>query len=170
MDGVLDTRSSWVGGHEVVEVAFDPRRVEYADLLDQAIDKGCANHAWATSKTMLATAKERLGNRATKLESKPRRAQDSDQLFYLGRSPHRYVPLTPLQARRINGVLGSRGSAGGKTVADFMSPRQTETLGRIQRALQKNRSALDGLERPDDRRKLGAYTRALDESLRKAGV
>ncbi|MEL6715972.1 MAG: hypothetical protein AAFP86_19485 [Planctomycetota bacterium] len=173
---MLDTRSSWIGRHEVVEVRFDPGRIGYERLLDVAIAHGCADRAWATSAAQLSQAEDRLGADAERLEGEPRIAKASDQLYYLRSSTLRYVPLTPLQARRVNGALFTTALAAAAEdaevveAAEFMSPRQRALDARIHEALRRDRSALDGLVRPEGRVGLGAYAAELEARLSAAGV
>lgn len=166
MDGVLDTHSAWIGRHEVVEVTFDPAVIEYRDLLRTAIAEGCASRAWATSSAQLPVAKELLGDGAATLEGKPRAAKASDQLYYLERSDLAKLPLTPLQARRVNGALHGRAV----DPESFLSPRQRDLLERLRAAVEgddgpRYAAALGKLERPDDARSLAEYARTLDGLL-----
>ncbi len=88
----------------------------------------------------LEVARAKVGDAALKLVGEPRASKDSDQLYYLARSPLRYLPLTPLQARRVNGALGSK-----RNPSDWLSPRQLELASELE---QVDKKRLAGLERP----------------------
>ena len=57
---------------------------------------------------------------------------------------------------RVNAVL----AAGKPVPAELLSPRQSALVAALERALVKRSDAFDGLERPDEVARLGAY---LDE-------
>lgn len=172
IDGVLATHSAWIGPHEVVEVTYDAGRVAYADLLATAIERGCASRAWVPAgDARLDAARAELGDLAEPLDGAPRAAKASDQLYYLGRSPLRFLPLTPLQATRVNGALGLRAmGAEGPAPEVFLSPRQESLRSRVARALERDRAALDGLERPAARAELADHAARLEARLAELGV
>lgn len=162
LTGVIDTRSAWIDSHEVVQVTYRPDQVGFGKLLDTAIQFGCAKRVWTTTGAQAEVASAKLGDAAVPFDGKLRDAKDSDQLYYIERSPYRYLPLTPLQARRVNGAL-----YGKKDPAAWLSPRQTELLRRIESCLSKDKSALKGLERPSKIDALGAYEKTLRSKLAK---
>jgi len=172
IDGVLGTHSAWIGPHEVVEVTYDPRRVAYGELLETAIERGCASRAWVRAgDARLDAARAALGDLAEPLEVEPRAARASDQLYYLGLSPLRFVPLTPLQATRVNGALGLRVmGVEGPEPSRFLSPRQRALAGRIERALDRDGGALDSLARPPSREALASYAARLEARLAELGI
>ena len=94
-----------------------------------------------------------MGKRAFSLDGASiRAASESDQVYYLRHSPLRFLPLTPLQARRVNGALYHR-----QDVNAWLSPRQVELARSIKEKLAKSSSALNGLERPTDLAQLDEY-------------
>ena len=163
--GVTSTRSAWIDRHEVVTIEFLPEVVDYKTLLETAKEHGCASHAWATTDAQLEVARDLLGDKAATLEGEPRDAKESDQLYYLLNTSLRYLPLTPLQARRVNGALYTKGPRTENAVERWLSPRQIELRDRIDKALGKDEKALSDLERPSDPRRLAEYTNALEKAL-----
>lgn len=162
LDGVQSTESGWIGPHEVVTVTFDPELVSYPALLGHAKEHGCTNRVWATTDSQLGAAREALGDIAVPLgETAIRPAKASDQLYYLRNSPLRFLPLTPLQARRVNGAMYLR-----KEPKAWLSPRQLELLKGIEAALSKDATALEGLQRPEGLGELDEYSAKLMERLR----
>lgn len=149
----------------MVEVEFRPDLLSYAELLDFAVETSCDQRVYATSEAQLRTARGRVGSKAELLDGRPRDAKPSDQLYYLSRSPLRYLPLTPGQARKVNAALGRRGT---EPPSAFLSPRQSQLLERIQAALEKDEKALESLKRPDDLGALREYAAELESRLSSA--
>jgi hypothetical protein len=100
LDGIVATRTGTVGEDEVVEVDFDASRVGYPDLLQQVGSMRCFRSAVTPGGAKL---------------------QPSDvQQFTLAQSPeYWYLPLTALQATKINAILSQRGDPD-----DLLSPTQ----------------------------------------------
>lgn len=159
-EGVLGTRSAWIGGHEVVNVTFDPSKVAYDALLKAAMEKGCATRAWTTTEAQAAAAKARLGNRAAPLTGPLRDAKESDQLYYLSRAAMNYLPLTPLQSRRVNGAMYLRTNP-----EKWLSPDQLGQLRRVEAKLAKEATALEAFVRPTEIGELAAYAAKLEKAL-----
>ena len=145
LEGVIDTRSAWIGKHEVVEVRFQPEATPFADLVRAAVAKGCADRVWTTTDAQRDVAARLVGEKAEALASDVRAAKEGDQLYYLERSVYRYLPLTPLQARRINGALYAKVNP-----ATYLSPRQAATLEQLERALRDDENVMEGLRRPHE--------------------
>lgn len=157
LEGVTSTVSGWIGKYEVVTVRFDPDALEYGALLGHANEHSCTTRIWTTSDAQHLAASKAFGDKAVALgETSIRDAKESDQIYYLRNSPLRFLPLTPLQARRVNGAMYLR-----QDYKPWLSPRQVVLLGQVNVALQKDGKALDGLERPADIDELDEYTAAL---------
>lgn len=156
LEGVLATRPGWLGGGEVVEVLFDPGALPYPALVRAAREADCARVVWADGASQLRAARELVGQDARELPASPSDAKPSDRLWNLRRSPLRHLPLTPLQAIRVNAALGTGGDP-----ARWLSPSQRALAARLRAALERDATVLDGLERPDDLEALEAYRREL---------
>ena len=149
---MVHTRSGWLDGLEVVEVTFDPTIVTYDSILKAAVEKDCATRVWAHNDTQFEKAKAAVGDRARTLNERAKDAKPADQLFALGRAPHQYLPLTPMQATKVNADLRQR-----RKPERWLSPRQKQLLQRIITALDHDANALATLSRPSDINKLGDY-------------
>lgn len=114
IEGVLSTTAGWIGKVEVVEVEFDPRRISYADLLAHAVDRDCALRVFPRDDEQLQLARTRVGDAAERSDVQIRRVDDQKE--YLARTALRYVPMTRVQATRINADV--------EHAADYLSPRQ----------------------------------------------
>jgi hypothetical protein len=144
-----------------VTVRFDEKKLSYERLLGHAKEHGCTTKVWAATDAHLAAARKVVGDRATLLgKTSIRTAKESDQVYYLRNSPLRFLPITPLQARRVNGAMYLRND-----IKPWLSPRQLELLAKVQALLAKKPNALDGLERPTDLAELDEYEAKLRSRL-----
>ena len=142
-------------------VRFDASKLSYERLLGHAKEHGCTTQVWTTSDAHLAEARKVVGDKAEPLGSTSIRvAKESDQVYYLRNSTLRFVPLTPLQARRVNGAMYLK-----QDVKAWLSPRQLELWKSVAAKLAKSPKALDGLERPGDLGQLDEYEAKLRERL-----
>ena len=157
---MVSTQAAWQEGNEVVEVRYRPEQVSFEQLLTAAQARSCATHVYTTSDEQLRIARARVGENARPRPKAPERSKDSDQLYYLGRSPLRYLPLTPTQARRVNSALGLE-----QDPSPWLSPRTAELAEEVARLLTADTDALAGLERPSDLRALSGYERELRRRL-----
>jgi hypothetical protein len=152
IEGVVRTRAGWVGSDEVVEVVYDPDVLGYEKLVNAARQRQCATKIYAHDEQQLETARALAGGIAAGLDAPARSAKASDQKFALRHCELRYLPLTPMQATKVNADLRS-----GKDPARWLSPRQRELVEAVRRAVAKDEDALRGLERPDSLTQLAAY-------------
>jgi hypothetical protein len=157
---VRSTRVGWLAGREVVDVRFDPRVLALGALLERAREWSCAERVWVANSAALEPARVLLGERVELLREEPGPAKESDELYYLGRSPLRFLPLSPLQAQHVNAALGA-----GTDPLVVLSPRQARLAERIERRLERAPTALESLRRPASASELIDYTRELERRL-----
>jgi len=105
-----------LNGGEVVEVSFDPARLSFAKLLQHAEDNECASKVIARTDAQLELAQAKVGARASRSD-KPI-AVDKDVKYYLSKSALAGLPMTELQAARVNASLKSG------DWKQWLSPRQ----------------------------------------------
>jgi hypothetical protein len=122
--GVVATTAGFHGGAEVVEVEFDPAIVTFDALLRSAMEQDCATHVVARSNAQKAIA-EKAG-RKTVRDDKPIRP-DKEPKYHLGRTPMRFVPMTAMQAMRVNAAIHKDKDP----AALYLSPRQRAMLRAI---------------------------------------
>jgi hypothetical protein len=160
--GVKNTLSGWAGDKEVVDVTFDPHVIDYAALVMEAKKMKCASTVFARSDEQLKVAADQVGDAAERLSAdhSPRTAKLSDQKYYLRNSPLRHLPLTALQATRINAALHA-----GEDVQQFLSPRQLEILSQIKAAVVADSAALEGYVFPLEADDLADYAKRLGVKL-----
>ena len=165
LEGVFATRAVWAGPREVVHVVFDPAVISYASLLAKARQMKCTDAVYTFNDEQQETAQkagvENIITWQEDLETK--QVAKAEQKYYLRNSIYGYLPLTELQAIKMNALLGGRKSRW--EVKDFLSPRQKKLLVRVRRALAKNPQALQQFGFPEDQRDLIAYQQQLEKKL-----
>ena len=123
-----------------MRVTYDESRLPYAQLVRAARQRQCdVRNGRVTSE---------------------RRAGGSDHLHALAASPLRWLPLTPMQAMRVNAALAAGGNG-----LEFLSPRQRELAQRTASLATAASRRLARLARPDDVDGLVAYERRLRVAL-----
>lgn len=132
--GVRGTRAVFAAGQEGVEVRFDPAAITRAALDQRA---------------------KRLGYEGVTSEG-VRSAPASDQLRHLNASPLSRLPLTPLQASRLNAAL-----AAGEDPSLWLSPFQRTLAASVAALAVREPRVFDALERPTRWDRLAAYQDAL---------
>jgi len=129
LDGVVATRAGSLEGLETVDLSFDPALISYSELVRKASGLRCASRVFARSGEQLREAGRVVGERAVRSDEPARDAAASDQKYYLQHSPLQSLPLTPLQATRVNAAL-----AAGEDPAQWLSPRQRTLAARAPKA------------------------------------
>ncbi|MEM1323067.1 MAG: VPGUxxT family thioredoxin-like (seleno)protein, type 2 [Bacteroidota bacterium] len=119
IDGVVETAPGFMGGREVVKVEYDPFVVSYEELLSQAKDYSCASHVYSLDDSQKEIAAKKIGKKSVSDAESFR--LDREPKYYLSKTHYQYVPMTPLQASRVNSLIGER-----KSPLAFLSPRQQE--------------------------------------------
>ena len=125
LDGVVETQAGFMNGREVVKVKFDPEKIEYQDLLKNANQASCASHVYTNDKTQAKASENVIGKGAASQTGKFR--QDREPKYYLGKTVYRFIPMTQLQAVKVNSLIGQR-----QLPDDLLSPRQLTLLKNIQ--------------------------------------
>jgi hypothetical protein len=126
IDGVVATTSGYMGGKEAVEVRYDNSVISYEELLRGAKRRGSARTAFVFNERQEKTARELLGgNRVLRAGTFHPYAKNK---YYLSQTPYRFVPMTPLQAIRMNRAVYRR-----QDPEQFLSPRQRTLLAAIEK-------------------------------------
>jgi len=125
LDGVVETQAGFMNGREVVTVKFDPDRIAYKNLLKSANQASCASHVFTDDATQAKASESVMGKGAASDTGKFR--QDREPKYYLGKTVYRFVPMTQLQAVKVNSLIGQR-----QLPDALLSPRQLALLKTIQ--------------------------------------
>ena len=129
MDGVVSSFSGFAMGREVVQVEFDPKLLSYAQLVKKAKSAGCVAPVFTLGKTQQTIAAKILGKKAIPFSGKVK--PDKQPKFYVGRTLLRFLPMTELQAGRINARIES-GIIKKLAKLSILSPRQLTLWAQIQ--------------------------------------
>lgn len=124
LTGVVETRIGTMKGREVVEVTFDPRRISFETLVKKAMEMKCADDVFTRTDAQQTVAAKLARDNAVRTdeEMKP----EKEQKHHLFATPYRFLPMTLIQATRVNAAL-----ANNQDPAPHLSPRQLELLAKI---------------------------------------
>ncbi len=84
LDGVYETQAGWQNGKEVVKVIYDEDKISERQLTSKGKQANCADDLVETGSFR----------------------KDKDPKYYLKKSKYRVLPMHPLQAARINSLIG----------------------------------------------------------------
>ncbi len=169
LNGVHSTRSAWVGDKEVVDLTFDEKTINYGKLLAVAKKFECASTVYAHDDNQFEIAKKQVRDDAIKVDDqfKTRDAKQSDQKYYLRNTIYRHLPLSKIQAVKLNAALKPQQDQGPSGFVDsLLSPRQLVLLKKIKKALTQDAEALKEFIYPNDELQLADYDQKLRELLK----
>ncbi len=126
LKGVVETKPGYMQGQEVVEVKFNPAVISYQELAKQAKSQQCTSHVFTENTQQKTVAEQLFASEAvsTKANFQP----DREPKYYLSRTPMRYVPMTALQAARVNAAIGK-----GERTYEWLSPSQINLIQFIEK-------------------------------------
>lgn len=119
INGVISTKPGFMGGHEVVDLEFNPEIISYGELVKKAKSQNMARHVFTMSSEQSSIAKDIVGKKS--VSPKSSFSADSRSKYYTSRTSYKYVPMTNTQLARVNAALG-----GLQSPDKFLSPRQLE--------------------------------------------
>lgn len=160
LPGVLATSAGFVGELEVVEIRYDGAQLPFARLLSDLVRLDCAERLWVERGPELDLASAALAERAelTRVEVRP--APPSDQRHALWLSPLAKLPLTPIQALKVNAAL-----AAGEAPARWLTPWQAALAERLAAAPRTVLDSLAGLAPPGEFSAWTSYRAELERRL-----
>ncbi len=158
LPGVINTKAGWHNNREVVHLQYDADIISHEQLFRLASSFKCADRIFVPTETQKTTG----GQDNIEVQAvTPRDAKNSDRKHAMLKHPHRYLPLTPAQATKVNAALFH-----GRDAGEYMSPRQRELLkNHIRPALAKDPDAFEGMTRPENHTDLASYEHKLREHL-----
>ena len=109
LNGVISTKPGFANGSESVEVRYDPSIISFDELKNIADKNKCSI------------------TKSDKFKS------DSEPKYYLSQTDLKYVPMTPMQAARINSAISNK-----KDPAKLLSPTQVELYDYIKHHTDRN--------------------------------
>ena len=126
VNGVLETQAGWMNGREVVEVKYNPFKVSFENLVTEAKDAKCASHVFTEDNNQASSAEKIVGKNSASKKSKFR--LDKEPKYYMSKSIYRFIPMTQLQAAKVNSKIGQ-----GQSPDALLSPKQLELLNFIKK-------------------------------------
>ncbi|HGY90292.1 MAG TPA: hypothetical protein ENK43_03865 [Planctomycetes bacterium] len=102
LNGVVATRVGFLDGGEVVEVRYDPKTLSLKALLEEVKSRQVAERVYCEDAASLKVARGVFGDDAKRAKASGFRASAKDLKHGLLRRPLRFLPMTPLQAARLN--------------------------------------------------------------------
>lgn len=130
-EGVTATTPGFMGGEEVVTVAYDPQRTTLETLVALADKQAGIDNVYCTSAEQQSTASGVVGKSRVREASSFR--VDKEPKYYLDKTNFRFVPMLPLQRIRVNHAVASK-----MDPLVFLSPGQV----RVFKYLEGNKGSL----------------------------
>jgi len=107
--GVLSTEAGFMHGKEVVKVTYDKSTTDLDGIVKVAKKERCADQVFAD-----VGKKEKVVDRST-----GRYRKDREVKYYLQHTDYKAIPMTALQAAKVNAAIGE-----GQSPESYLSPRQ----------------------------------------------
>ena len=124
IEGVISTLPGFLQGGEVVAVEFDPEMITFEELVKKAMASDCAERLFTRKDEHQRIAAKLLGQSARRSDEKVR--PDKEPKYYLLQTNLRHLPMTGLQAARVNASVREG------DFKRFLSPGQLDALKAIQ--------------------------------------
>lgn len=124
--GVLSTTPGFIQSKEVVEVEYDPGAISLEGLYSIAKSKDVATGIVARNESEAFIAGKLFGENVLLTDEATR--PDAEPKYYLAKTLYRHVPMTSLQASRINAAIHRK-----EDPSAFLSRRQKGFLSAIER-------------------------------------
>lgn len=124
LDGVVGTQPGFMNGREVVKVQFDPAVIQFDEMLSHAKNAQCASQVYTQDSQQKLAAIAQLGIPSVAETSKF--SIDREPKYYMSKTAYRFIPMTPLQAAKVNSLIGQR-----KSPDTYLSAYQRELLTEI---------------------------------------
>ena len=93
--------------------------------MKEANQASCADHVYTEEKAQIKTTESVIGK--GKVSDTGKFRQDREPKYYLSKTVYRFVPMTQLQAVKVNSMIGQR-----KVPDVLLSPKQLVLLKQIQ--------------------------------------
>jgi hypothetical protein len=117
LNGVVNTTAGFMDGKEVVKVEFNPSLTSAKHIINHGKKNKCADGVYVSDKSLQKELnKNKIGYNTYK-KFRP----DKDQNYYLKKSKYSNIPMSKMQAMKVNSALGK-----GQNPEYLLSPRQLE--------------------------------------------
>ncbi|MEP7196702.1 MAG: VPGUxxT family thioredoxin-like (seleno)protein, type 2 [Saprospiraceae bacterium] len=117
--GVVATKAGYMNGSEVVQIAYNPNATTLEKILEHGEKMQCADKIF--KEASLPEVKTKISQKA-----QGQFRVDKESKYYIYNSNYKFLPMTELQASKINLALAEN-----KSVDEFLSPRQIVLYNKI---------------------------------------
>ena len=117
--GIVSTKPGFMDSKEVVVVEYSPAVVPLDKLIRQGVKKRVINHVYTNDNIQRKIAGEIIDE--VRIHPEHTFTPDHQPKYYLSRTHYRFIPMTSLQATRVNSIIGK-----GESPDRLLSPRQVE--------------------------------------------
>ncbi len=140
--GVVATKAGYMKGSEVVEISYNPKVTNIKNILDHGKEMKCADKYFNDHPGTLNTIDVTQTGKGSF-------TADKETKYYLYHTNFRFLPMTEMQASKINLAIAEN-----RSPETFLSPRQIELYNKIKRQPSKKFDNLIGVSIEDAWRKL----------------
>jgi hypothetical protein len=134
LDGVLETQAGFMNRTEVVKIKYDANLLSENKLLKYASERKFADALYSDDQREISVAK----TLKIKTDKPGKFRADKEPKYYLFKSEYKSLPMTSLQALKVNSALSN-----GISPQEFLSPRQLEIQKMIKKKKIKGQNAVD---------------------------
>ncbi len=124
IEGVMATTAGFMDGKEVVRVQYDPKKLALHQLTKQAVNYNQAEHVYVANSIQEKEVEKIISS--NRIHPQKSFRADSEPKYYLSKTKYKFVPMTDLQASRVNRLIGN-----GKSPDQILSNRQLEMYREI---------------------------------------
>lgn len=119
LDGIIATEAGFMNGSEVVKIKYNANTIDETSLIKNAASKNSADAVYSDDQREIKAAK----NLNIKTRGKGKFRPDKQPKYYTYNTNYRYLPMTTLQALKVNTAL-----ANGLSPDEYLSPRQLKVM------------------------------------------
>lgn len=147
-------------------MTYDPQQIDYQQLLSSAKEMKCTSAVYSFDEEQQKLAKDAGIDPVIEWKEslETRQVKKAEQKYYLRNTVFAYLPLTELQAVKIN-VAVSQVRTDTADPTDYLSERQKQLLDRIKKVLEKKPDGLAEFSFPEDQAELIDYNTKLMSKL-----
>ena len=121
IQGVVSTEAGYMDGREVVKVRYNDKTIDAKSIIKKAASKNCADAVYINEGS-----KKQFAFKDIPVRDYKSYRSDKETKYYLYKSPLKQIPMTELQALKVNRALATGGAP-----EDYLSPRQIEMANQL---------------------------------------
>ena len=117
--GVVATKAGFMGGSEVVEIIYNPKATNLDAILNHGQKMNCADKVFQDVEFVKSKTKIQQVHKSVF-------KADKESKYYIYNSNYKYLPMTELQANKVNLAISEL-----KSPSEYLSPRQITLYEKI---------------------------------------